>query len=898
MKKTRFICRSHLFTLLLIFVATSLSAQTKEGSVLIINTHRETVPMSDCIIKSVIRGLPDSYKSTSVFTDNMHTLQVNDEAQLEELCKRLFTGYDEMPPHVIVLQSNGGWVLLHEEIERLWGDVPIILCANEDFVGPREAYLQKRFIEPQERTPLEEALRGKNVTVIPFKRYLPETIELMITMQPDMDELIFISDQRQINAQIRNDLQHIYMQKYPSVKLTLLTEGEISTQVMLDSISKAKPRTGILFSSWYKHFANGHRNNSWGYRLVSKDNKRPIFMLSDITVGEGKMIGGYFQLFEEFGQAVSRATTEILEGKQARDIPTVYVQPRNVLNYETCKRFGVSIDNVPAGCYFYAKPDTLWVRFQEEIVGGGVIVMLLLIIVSTLLYLSRRMRHVQEKEMELMQKYNGIFNGMPIAYLRCKILRDADGEINGYFIQEANPAFGKIFYPEESIKGKKGGAAVWESGGARYNHFIKRLRTIDISKDQLSFPYTHQETGNTYIIFFYLSPDHSEVNMFYVDTTELLQAQQLLRTTNHKMELALESASIIPWKWDVQTGMLQYDIDFSDRAKGIVREEKYLTISMEQLFAQVHEDDRERIRSQAEALVQRKIPKLDEQYRALNVETGEYDWIEARAIVDQCDAVGAPISIVGSSVNINERKQLEEVLIEAKEEAEKSSQLKTAFLANMSHEIRTPLNSIVGFSGILATTESEEEKKEYVEIIERNNELLLQLINDILDLSRIESGMMEFTYTEVDLNEIMVGLEYSARLKARPNLVVEFEKHQPECLISTERIRVTQVMTNFISNALKFTDEGSIRFGYELTDSSTFLRLYVTDTGSGIPEESVNQVFGRFVKLNNFIQGSGLGLSICETIARNMGGSIGVESKPGVGSTFWIKIPYHPVQVT
>nr|WP_239063650.1 ATP-binding protein [Bacteroides sp. 51] len=234
---------------------------------------------------------------------------------------------------------------------------------------------------------------------------------------------------------------------------------------------------------------------------------------------------------------------------------------------------------------------------------------------------------------------------------------------------------------------------------------------------------------------------------------------------------------------------------------------------------------------------------------------------------------------------------MEEALVLEKERAEESSRLKSAFLANISHEIRTPLNAIVGFSTILLATEDEEEKQEYIDIIEKNNELLLQLVSDIIDLSKIEAGSLDFNYSDVELNELMQELEVTVSPKINQNKVaLVFEPGLPVCHLYTDKSRVAQLLLNMLINAAKFTTEGSIRFGYEKRENTLY--FYVTDTGCGIPKEKQEAIFKRFVKLDDFSQGTGLGLSICQVIAQQMGGEIGVESEEGKGSTFWFTLPY------
>ena len=248
------------------------------------------------------------------------------------------------------------------------------------------------------------------------------------------------------------------------------------------------------------------------------------------------------------------------------------------------------------------------------------------------------------------------------------------------------------------------------------------------------------------------------------------------------------------------------------------------------------------------------------------------------------------VSAVGYYIHI--LKRAHQRMKEAQLKAEEANQLKSAFLANMSHEIRTPLNAIVGFSNLLSMVEDKEEMLEYAGIIETNTELLLQLINDILDMSKIESGMYDFHVTQVDANQLMSEVEQVAHLRIRTDEVsLSFAERLPQCVFHTDKNRLIQVLTNLVVNAIKFTSQGEIQIGYRLQDAHT-LYFYVSDTGCGMSAEQCEHVFERFVKYNTFIQGTGLGLSICKMIIEKLGGEIGVQSESGKGSVFWFTLPY------
>lgn len=379
-----------------------------------------------------------------------------------------------------------------------------------------------------------------------------------------------------------------------------------------------------------------------------------------------------------------------------------------------------------------------------------------------------------------------------------------------------------------------------------------------------------------------------------LDLTESEHNRQALEKLTQKYEMVIHAVKLSTWTLNVEEKLICYEIDqrTTDEDKP---SSSNITLNTESLDY-IHPDHRPVVRKELNDLISAKTSIYHQQYRCKYPGMINYHWIESFAVISKRDPqTGQPLQLVGASMYMDERKQLEQDLIHAKEKAEESNRLKSAFLANMSHEIRTPLNAIVGFSALLSSTDDQAEKLEYTNIINNNNDLLLQLINDILDLSKIEAGTLEFIMAPVDINLMLENLEQSFRLKMQGSPVeLRFAERMENCIISTDYNRVVQVLTNFLTNAMKFTQQGSITVGYR-QESPDKLRFYVTDTGCGIPPEQQKKIFGRFVKLNNFSQGTGLGLAICEMIISHLQGEIGVESFPGKGSTFWFTHPYQPL---
>ena len=355
-------------------------------------------------------------------------------------------------------------------------------------------------------------------------------------------------------------------------------------------------------------------------------------------------------------------------------------------------------------------------------------------------------------------------------------------------------------------------------------------------------------------------------------------------------DMAMDESSIYPWQFDVETNCFIFPQGFLTR---LGYEESVTIISREDMERTVHPDDLKEVKLLFDRALTGEDTNTRLNFRQRNAD-GEYEWWEYRSSVITGLTQDSLYNILGVCQSIQRYKTAEQEMREARDKALQTDKLKSAFLANMSHEIRTPLNAIVGFSDLLSDTSwfTTEEVAQFIATINKNCGLLLALINDILDLSRIESGTMEFIFAEHNLPLLLKTVHDSQRLNMPPG--VELLLRMPEGdkkYLQTDNVRLQQVVNNLINNAAKFTFSGSITFGYEEEEEPGYTRIFVEDTGVGISEEGIRHIFERFYKVDNFTQGAGLGLSICQTIVERLKGTISVTSEVGKGTRFTVRLP-------
>ena len=361
-----------------------------------------------------------------------------------------------------------------------------------------------------------------------------------------------------------------------------------------------------------------------------------------------------------------------------------------------------------------------------------------------------------------------------------------------------------------------------------------------------------------------------------------------LEKHNVEYEFVLGVMRLSIWHLDTTTGQLTFEQDFREKGN------KYFSnvdgMTFQETIMALDSRDADRVNQALIDLCEGRRSSYHEMYRVKVPYDNSVYWEESYATVADRNADGKPTKIIGTSMRIDDRKAMEEALVQARNRAEESDRLKTAFIANMSHEIRTPLNAIVGFTSLLPDITDDAERQGLLDLVNENTQKLLHIVDDVVNISKIESGQEQLVMTTFDLNNLLIeAMNYFAS-KVNPNVEMKQSFAQESLTITTDMIRLSTIVKHLVSNATKFTTQGIIEVGYDQPQDGRVV-IWVRDTGKGIAEENLERIFERFFKVDEFVPGAGLGLSICRVMAYSLGGEITVDSKLGEGSVFRVSIP-------
>lgn len=837
-------------------------------------------------------------ENLNVYSEYMNMLLIDNDTLATEFKRRLFANYREHPPRMLLLIGNPAKILL-EDVKKHWGDIPILFCADKEYVGTDSLYLKRNPIPPDLRTPLSELVSEYNLTVLQTPVFLRQSVDLMRRMIPGMKELVFLGDDLYINRQDEQELSELMRTDYPELSYRYFSAADMTTGQLFDSLKTIdRKTTGVLYSSWWykKNFVGNTVLMTNAYRGITTF-ALPFFSLHPSGIRDSNgIVGGFVYSQEAFNKKLIETISGVLAGRQPRDIPFYFPRGIPTFNYESLVGNGFSLADTPKGAVVYNRPPSFFEQYKYVLFGTVV-----LFVVALLLFQSKRNRMLQKlskaqlREIQIGENYTNLFDNMPIIYMQERVVLDESGDPVDTVFCDVNRSFERSFYPKERIIGKKG-SEIFPESMPEFLHFI---RIAIAERRSITFTYYFKSIDTFYEVVLCCSHMPGIIDVFCLDSTQLHDVQQKLSTTNKKLSMALEIASIVPWKWNLRERTILCDVNRPIELGGLdgdVREEQ-LSVPDTQYFAKIRREDRERVRRAYRDLAEGRVAKVKEEYRVI---VGEgrgrrQEWVEAQAAVETWDGSGKPLVLVGSSQVITERKKMEQELMSAKDRAEESNRLKSAFLANMSHEIRTPLNAIVGFSALLGDESiSEEDRNVYMGIVNQNSDLLLTLIGDILDISRLETGKISFTLHPENIVAICQQVISTTAHGRKKGVECVFNPPVESFILKTDSQRLSQVLINLLTNASKFTEKGTIALAFEIQKEQRRILFSVSDTGCGIPRERQERVFNRFEKLNEFKQGTGLGLAICKQIVLRFGGNIWIDPEYTEGARFVFSHPIVP----
>ena len=364
-----------------------------------------------------------------------------------------------------------------------------------------------------------------------------------------------------------------------------------------------------------------------------------------------------------------------------------------------------------------------------------------------------------------------------------------------------------------------------------------------------------------------------------------LEELDKIRRGNVEYDFILKAMKIAVWRYDPESRTFAFEKDYRDGLNNYV---PATDENFQETLTAISPADVGHVNSAFNDMCEGRTDFYHQEYQVVDKSIGVSYWEESYATIVDRNADGKPTKIIGTSQRIDERKELEASLVAARNKAEESDRLKTAFLANMGHEIRTPLNAIVGFADLLPVVQGEEERNQLISEIQSNNQKLLRIIDGLVSMSKIEAGAKSLLMAHVDLNQLLQQMVDT--YQPTTNVPISLKCARERLQIESDRDKLFEIIDNLVQNAVKFTTEGSICIGYDLMDDN-YVHIWVSDTGRGIATADQERIFERFIKLDEYIPGTGLGLSVAKSHVQSLGGKIGVESKVGHGSTFWVNLP-------
>lgn len=799
-------------------------------------------------------------------------------------------------PSAMVFIGDEMWIVYRQLMGVLetWNEVPILLCGARDSISAVTYYPQLgadlNLMVAIEDSPFmsfagSSTLYHLALTGILHTLPLRENLELIKTLVPGLKELVFVDERYYATEYVVKELKKEIARFDPSLRFSVHYTNWINTDSILAAM--LHPEEGVVFLTYAWNLKNTYSRYTDGQiDSLFEKSRTPIFSLMPQGLKNNRILGGYYSPVNEYIEPTMEVLEQILSGSNADSLPFRHIgNPKFFLNQEVLEKCGLHRrsrklkgeirENIPPTFY------------QAHEINIILTIICLVVAVGIVFLWLRRRVHMKRLRLSYLE-YKQLFNELQLIYAHLPIdfaLYTKEG-------RQIERIIGGSETEGKNIRQKLLSENLFENSYLDRNVKNRILKgettNCEVSVDASGQPSPYNFIGNN-IFQFVVKPlkdiDGKSSRFIAIIIDKTLESRE--RAERERFESLFHFASDCS-----KIGVAYYD---AMNKTGFASRSWYTNLNetvrerLEPEYGNVFPEDRDLLNYYRGQMKNGISPVCSADIRVLS-EDGRIHWIRQFFFQYEYEPEKSRVVLVELNFNIDEQKQKESELRKAKEQAEEANREKGKFLENISHEIRTPLNAIVGFTSILASGDDYADLKESGEIIRRNSESLMQLIGDILDLSKIDAGKAEFTPSEFDLNEVYEQIIVYAQEKAGNTQVKIYQKEREEAaVIETDRVRLRQVLTHFVRNALKFTTQGEIALGYRRISRGYY--FYVTDTGCGIEGKNIKNIFRRFVKIDTFTQGSGLGLPLCQSIVHKLGGEIGVDSVVGEGSTFWFTLP-------
>ena len=713
---------------------------------------------------------------------------------------------------------------------------------------------------------------------------------------PEARKVYVFSDQSEA-GQAHEALARQQLAKYKD-RFPVVFAGDsiLDVNSFLKELQEVYPLSFVILTTWQQGKQGVYLDPDIYYSMYAHECPVPILTVMDNGLGKG-IFGGIVTFADQMGTKAGKIGVRILNGEQAKAIPIDTVHPIPVFDENQLKRWRVERKNLPVKSLIVNERDAFWRTYGNYILIAGITFILLLLLVLFLVLSHLRYRKMLHRSIflekaaqqmaEMLKKKTEILSntlssmseGILVVDKELRVIELNHASVVGLGCE--GDVIGKPLKEVCEINRNRGGEGIEDFVQKVMGERMRRDLALNTVLIPCGAP-VQQVTGS-------VSPllnESGEVNGAVImlrDVTREWQQQTFLR-------ISINALRAYSWCYDVNNNIMTVGESFP-KDETLSRD----LSTIEKYMSHIHPDDRGELLACLEGITKDELKEFVVIFRVDYLCPGEYRWLENRGIVETVEMSNGRKAkyVYGMGIDINRYKVVEEKMAIAMRKAEESDRLKSAFVANISHEIRTPLNSIVGFANLMVEEGlPEEERKLSSDMITSNSRALLGLLDDVLDLSRLEAGMDKVFLRVCDLHFLVHSMLDIGRLNMAQGVELVNEGPREKLLVMTDEVKLTKVFMNLIGNAKKFTTQGHIVIGAKITSDGVWVECWVKDTGIGISPENLEHIFDRFYKVNEFKQGTGLGLSICEAIIELLGGQIWVESTLGKGTTFYFRIPY------